>query len=111
MEVRERQGGEFHIQHFCIFLKGLQQLIMAKRGRETGYRRERVYRSKRRRYNSLSPSREEPHDIAIQQQIRSLEMKIDVLRAQIKLLRREVQDRRQLPARDQNEGRSRCLIM
>lgn len=84
---------------------------MAKRGRETGYRRERVYRSKRRRYNSLSPSREEPHDIAIQQQIRRLEMDIDLLRAQIKLLRREVQDRRQRPARGQNEGRTTCSIM
>ena len=84
---------------------------MAKRGRETGYRRDRVYRSKRRRYNSLSASRQEPHDIAIQQQIRSLEMEIDVLRAQIKLLRREVQDRRQRPARGQNEGRSTCSIM
>ena len=84
---------------------------MAKRRRHTGYRRDKVYQRKRRRYDSVSPLREDDQDIVIQEQIRSLEMKIDLLRAQIKLLQREVKDRRQRPARGQNEGRTFCIIM
>ena len=125
LETQERGRGKTvsHIVYFCFnglqvimakffyfFFKGLQ-VKMPKRRRHTGCRRGQDYRNKRRRCCSLSPSCGEPNDIEINNHIRSLEMNIDILRAQVKLLRKEVQALRQRPARGQKDVRSACSIM
>ena len=110
LEARER-GEEITVsQILYFFFKGLK-VIMAKRARHTGCSRERHYRNKRRRYTSLSPTRGESNDIDIKNHIESLEMNIDILRAQLVLLRKEVEDLRQRPARGQKHGKSACSIM
>ena len=125
LETQERGGGKTVSHNFYFFFNGLQvimatsfyfffkglQVKMPKRRRHTGCQRERDFRKRRRRCTSLSPSTGEPNHIEINNHIRSLEMDIHILRAQVKLLLKEVQGLRQRPARGQKQVRSACLIM
>ena len=107
---RERGGGMNRFQHLLPLLKAFQ-LIMSKRTRSTERRRERGYRNKRRRISSLSPSRGRPNDIDVETHIRILEMNIDILRAQLKIIRKELYDLRQPSPTGQKNENSVCLLM
>ena len=107
---RERERERKSVSNiFHLFFKGLQ-FTMPKRIRNTEFRRDRDYR-KKRRYNSLSPSRGRHNKIDIDTQMRILQMNLDLLRAQVKLLRKEVRDLRQQPPTGQKHEKSTCAIM
>ena len=96
---------------FCEnYLKDLPP-TMAKRKRTTEHRRQRDYRSKRSRYFSLSPSRRRPTEIDIDIKIRELEMKIDVLRAELMLLRKEVKELKHPPQAGKVQSKDICTLM
>ena len=84
---------------------------MAKRRRTTEHSRERHHRNKRRRYSILSPSTGRPNENDLDAKIRIMEINIDLLRAQLKLLRKEVHDLRHPPPTGRKHTKTNCIVM
>ena len=122
LEERERGGGKNRFQHFFTScLKGYQY-TMPKRSRKPEYNEEPCYKKRRRHYSS-SPSRGRDNQIENYRKIRMLQIEVDILRAQVTLLQRQLNglrqapptgllnDLRQAPPAGKKDEHSICIIM
>ena len=107
--TRARGREELFATFFTSCLKGYR-FIMPKRRRKPEYTGESNHR-KRRRHNSLSPSSESANEMENAIQIRKLQIELDILKAQLKLLRRQLNDIRQVPLLGKEDEKSSCSLM
>ena len=83
---------------------------MPKRRRKPIYVEEPSYK-KRRRHRSLSPSMGNDKEMENATKLSMLQVEVDVLRAQVTLLRREVKQLTQPPTTNKKDANSICIIM
>ena len=83
---------------------------MGKRRRKPDHIGEPYYR-KRRRYDSMSPSRGDAMEMDNATRITMLQLNVDILSAQVKLLQKQVNESRKEPPTGQKEESSICCIL
>ena len=83
---------------------------MPKRRRKPIYVEEPSYK-RRRRHCSLSPSRGNDKEMENATKLSMLQVEVDILRAQVTLLRREVEQLTEPPPTSKKDGNSICIIM
>ena len=96
------------INIFDLLFKGKHITMPKRRSRPE----DRVYTKRRRRY-SRSPSRGSVTDLDYNRQLASIQLELQLLKAQIQILRREIIDIREqrLSGKKDEEVKRSCIIM